>query len=78
MALHPVVKPLMTLLRYWGKFHSLTGSNSIKNYALNLLVLVYLANQKIIPSISDLQNMYWKHCKKQNNKAYIIDGKTSL
>lgn len=47
----------MVLVRYWGKFHHLTGSNHIKNYALNLLVLVYLTRKGYVPTIEHLQRL---------------------
>jgi len=51
------VRPLMCVIRYWGKFYELTDSTKIKNYGLNLLVLTYLIQKGIIPSIYELQ--YW-------------------
>lgn len=47
----------MVLIRYWGKFHHLTGSNHIKNYALNLLVLVYMTRKGYVPTIEHLQRL---------------------
>lgn len=46
---------LMVIIRYWLKLHHLSGPNDIKNYALNLLVLVYLMKKDIIPSVYTLQ-----------------------
>jgi DNA polymerase sigma len=72
LQLHPVVRPLMIFIRYWGKFHELTGSSSIKNYALSLLVLVFLAKRKIVPPIVELQKL---DGARNAGNPHIIDGK---
>ncbi|CAL8141311.1 unnamed protein product [Orchesella dallaii] len=63
--LDPRVFPLMVLIRFWGKYHQLTGSSLIKNYALMLLVLVYLVKAKVLPPIALLQRL--KASERQRN-----------
>lgn len=57
------VKHLIIFLRYWAKFHGLSGSDKIKQYVINLLALVYLATEGIVPQIMLLQNL-WDHQQK--------------
>lgn len=54
----PRVRPLMMFLRYWGRYHSLLGSNKIKPYALMLMAVVYLNQNRILPNVNFLQNNY--------------------
>ncbi|ODN01267.1 Speckle targeted PIP5K1A-regulated poly(A) polymerase [Orchesella cincta] len=63
--LDPRVFPLMVLIRFWGKFHQITGSSLIKNYALMLLVLVYLVKAQVLPPITLLQKL--KAMERQRN-----------
>ena len=81
MELDPCVKPLIVLVRYWAKFHCLTEANHIKNYCLNLMVLVFL-----IPTVTKLQKLRAAgkehepssgkgNEKKISENVHIIDGK---
>lgn len=55
----------MVLIRFWAKFHNLTGSNHIKNYALTLMVLVYLTRKGYVPSVEFLQRLKADERKRQ-------------
>jgi hypothetical protein len=60
----------MLFVRYWANFHELTGSFFIKNYALILLVLTFLAKKKIVPTILQLQELH----DQKGDPNCIIDG----
>jgi hypothetical protein len=57
LKLSPYVKPLCVLIRYWARFHCLTGSNNIKNYCLILMILVFLSRKKIVPPVIELRKI---------------------
>nr|XP_012138483.1 PREDICTED: speckle targeted PIP5K1A-regulated poly(A) polymerase-like isoform X2 [Megachile rotundata] len=61
------LKPLMMLIKYWGKHFKIAGSGKISNYALVLLIIFYLQQPtvNIVPSLMELQ----KTCQPQ-----IING----
>jgi len=61
----PFVRPLILILRQWGKSKGLLGSRKIKNYALTLLVFVFLTRRKMIPSI------YWIQ---ERSEPLLVDG----
>lgn len=47
--------PLAVLIKYWSKVHAFSGTNRLANYALNLLIVFYLQQKDILPSIYVLQ-----------------------
>jgi len=51
----PLVKPLMMLIKYWATSHGLIDSSKIKSYGLNLLTIVFLNQQWIVPRVGYLQ-----------------------
>lgn len=63
LSFDPRIYHFMVLIRYWAKFHNLTGSNLIKNYALTLLVLVYLTKKGHVPTVHFLQKLKHKELK---------------
>lgn len=46
---------LAIIIKYWSKVHVFTGTNLMPNYALTLLVIFYLQQEKILPPIYLLQ-----------------------
>src|SRR5207237_3899488 len=57
MNIFPICRPLMVFVRYWARYHELRGSFLIKNYALVLLVLTFLAKNDDVPKIQELQDL---------------------
>jgi len=57
----PRITTLMTTIKFWAEFHDVSGSGNGRNrwykmssYALNLLVVFYLQQEKFLPSIKEL------------------------
>lgn len=48
--------PLAILIKYWSKVHNLTGTNLMPNYSLMLLVIFYLQQVNVLPSVLELQD----------------------
>lgn len=48
--------PLAILIKYWSKVHNLTGTNLMPNYSLMLLVIFYLQQVNVLPSVLILQD----------------------
>ncbi|KAM3959696.1 terminal uridylyltransferase Tailor [Aphomia sociella] len=48
--------PLAVLIKYWSKVHGLTGTNLLPNYTLVIMVIFYLQQVNILPSIFQIQN----------------------
>lgn len=67
----PRVHPLMTFIRYWGRMHSLLGSNKIKPYALMLMIVVYLNQELILPNLIYLQQL---EMTKNNTNLMMVNG----
>lgn len=67
ISLDPRVRPLILLVRYWGHYHDLISGNSIKSYAMVLLVIVFLCIKRIVPSVQFIQNF-------QNTPPRLCDG----
>lgn len=61
------LKPLMMLIKYWGKHFKIAGSGKISSYALVLLIIFYLQQPSvnIVPPLIEFQ----KNCQPQ-----IING----
>lgn len=57
MEYDPRVKQLLVFLRYWMRFHKLSGKLKIKQCALSLMVLVFLMDWDVLPSVEFLQNL---------------------
>lgn len=56
-ALHDVrLKPLMLLIKYWAKHFGISGGGRISNYGLLCLVIFYLQQVDLLPSLLKLQN----------------------
>lgn len=52
---------LAILVKYWAKIHNLTGLNMMSNYCLTLLVVFYLQQKNILPSVMHLQEKIDEH-----------------
>lgn len=50
------VYELVMIIRYWATIHHLTEVRVLSNYAVTLMVVFYLQQQGILPSIASLQN----------------------
>lgn len=46
---------LVLIIRYWARVHRLTRVRVLSNYAMTLLVVFYLQQKDILPSIASLQ-----------------------
>lgn len=73
--LHPVVKPFVILVKYWAKFHDIAGSALLKNYSLVLLVLVFLGQRNIVPTIDKLKMLAKKKMDNAGYNPQILGGK---
>ncbi|CAK1543299.1 unnamed protein product [Leptosia nina] len=49
------IRPLMLTIKYWSKIYDLTGNKKMKNFCLQLLIVFYLQQKEILPSIKSLQ-----------------------
>ncbi|CAG9788443.1 unnamed protein product [Diatraea saccharalis] len=56
---------LAVIIKYWSKVHNLTGTNMMTSYGLTILVIFYLQQINILPSVCKLQ---------KDNEMYAIDG----
>ena len=57
----PRINTLMIVIKFWAEFQKLSGSSSgrdrykkMSNYALCILVIFFLQNEKILPSVQEL------------------------
>ena len=57
----PRINTLMIVIKFWAEFQKLSGSSSgrdrykkMSNYALYILVIFFLQNEKILPSVQEL------------------------
>ena len=57
----PRINTLMIVIKFWAEFQELSGSSSgrdryrkMSNYALYILVIFFLQNEKILPSVREL------------------------
>ncbi|XP_026752757.2 terminal uridylyltransferase Tailor-like [Galleria mellonella] len=57
--------PLAVLIKYWSKVHDLTGTNKLPNYTLTMMVIFYLQQLKVLPSVIQLQT---------NKETIMVDG----
>ncbi|CAH2090631.1 unnamed protein product [Euphydryas editha] len=46
---------LAILIKYWAKIQNLTGFNMMSNYCLTLMVIFYLQQRNILPSVMHMQ-----------------------
>lgn len=53
--LDPRVLSMAIIIKFWAKVHKLTGTNLMPNYGLILLVVFYLQQVNILPSVYELQ-----------------------
>ncbi|XP_015186857.1 PREDICTED: speckle targeted PIP5K1A-regulated poly(A) polymerase [Polistes dominula] len=67
LSLDQRIKPLMVIIKFWGRQSKMSGSGNISNYALLLLIIFYLQQPetRILPPLMELQ----KTCE-----PIIIDG----
>lgn len=47
---------LAMIVKYWAKVHDLTEKKGLSNYAMTLLVVFYLQQRGVLPSVASLQN----------------------
>lgn len=55
MCCHPRILHFAVLVKYWSRVHGLTGTNLFPNYALILLIIFYLQQIKMVPTVERLQ-----------------------
>lgn len=65
MSYDPRIELLLVFLRYLSKLHGISGELKIKQYALSLLVVVFLTKNKFVPSVHFLQNIAGQERLKQ-------------
>lgn len=53
--LDPRVLPLAIIIKYWSKVHNLTGTNLFSNYSLLMLIMFYLQEVNVLPSVEWMQ-----------------------
>ena len=65
----------MVVIKFWAEFQELSGSadgtnrnRKMSNYALNLLVIFFLQNEKFLPSVKEL------HYNTAGEDSCIING----
>lgn len=63
---------LAILVKYWSKVHKLTGTNLLPNYALTLLVIFYLQQRLILPSVYYLQKNIQPYIVNHWNTAFNV------
>nr|XP_026490323.1 speckle targeted PIP5K1A-regulated poly(A) polymerase-like [Vanessa tameamea] len=61
---------LSILIKYWSKVHKLTGVNLMPNYCLTMMVIFYLQQKNILPSIIHLQQNVDEHIVDNWNTAF--------
>lgn len=54
--LDPRAVKLAVIIKYWSKIKKITGTNLMPNYGLTLLVIFYLQQICMLPSVKDLQS----------------------
>ncbi|XP_050344429.1 terminal uridylyltransferase Tailor-like isoform X2 [Nymphalis io] len=64
------ILPLSILIKYWSKIQNLTGVHLIPSYCLMLMVIFYLQQKNILPSIINLQLSHDKYIIDNWNTAF--------
>ncbi|XP_041981374.1 UTP:RNA uridylyltransferase 1-like [Aricia agestis] len=68
------ILPLTITIKYWSKVHNLTGTNLMTNYSLILLVVFYLQQKNILPSVQFLQKKVQKFFINSWNVAFNAEN----
>ena len=69
IAAHPNLKIVLVFVKIWAKCGNLIGSQSgnLSSYALNLMVIFYLQQRDLLPTVQSLQKDFpVKLCKEEN------------
>lgn len=72
--LHPVVQPLIVLVKYWAKWNEFSGSSLIKNYTLALMALVFLAREGIVPSVEQVKMLERGQRRRGEEGRHVYNG----
>lgn len=59
--LDPRALPIAVIIKFWAKIQKLTGTHFMSNYTLTLLVVFYLQQVNVLPSVYELQERLEPH-----------------